>query len=187
VSIVLITGCSTGIGFATAISLAQAEHKVFASMRNPSSSPELAARAADENLPIHVLPMDVDSDESVREAVKEVLSAHGRIDVLVNNAGIPGGGPVEEVEIELFRKIMETNFFGALRCMQAVLPGMRQQNSGHIIRQPSTLADFRDAGRLSHAPGSRSGRNSGRHGSVWHRGATFDPDRAPKPDRGLGS
>ena len=145
-SIVLITGCSTGIGFATAISLAQAEHKVFAAMRNPSSSPELAARAADDHLPIRVLRLDVDSDESVREAVQEVLSAHGRIDVLVNNAGIPGGGPVEEVEIELFRKIMETNFFGALRCMQAVLPGMRQQNSGHIINVTSV------AGRIAIAP-----------------------------------
>ena len=145
-SIVLITGCSTGIGFATAISLAQAEHKVFAAMRNPSSSPELAARAADNHLPIRVLRMDVDSDESVREAVQEVLSEHGQIDVLVNNAGIPGGGPVEEVEIELFRKIMETNFFGALRCMQAVLPGMRQQNSGHIINVTSV------AGRIAMAP-----------------------------------
>ena len=145
-SIVLITGCSTGIGFATAISLAQAEHKVFAAMRNPSSSPELAARAADDHLPIRVLRMDVDSDESVRQAVQEVLSAHGRIDVLVNNAGIPGGGPVEEVEIELFRKIMETNFFGALRCMKAVLPGMRQQNSGHIINVTSV------AGRIAMAP-----------------------------------
>jgi NAD(P)-dependent dehydrogenase (short-subunit alcohol dehydrogenase family) len=146
VSNVLITGCSTGIGFATAISLAQAEHKVFAAMRNPSSSPELAARAADDHLPIRVLRMDVDSDESVREAVQEVLSAYGRIDVLVNNAGIAGGGPVEEVEIELFRKIMETNFFGALRCMQAVLPRMRQQNSGHIINVTSV------AGRIAIAP-----------------------------------
>ena len=84
-SIVLITGCSTGIGFATAISLAQAEHKVFAAMRNPSSSPELAARAADNHLPIRVLRMDVDSDESVREAVQEVLSAHERIDVLAKS------------------------------------------------------------------------------------------------------
>jgi NAD(P)-dependent dehydrogenase (short-subunit alcohol dehydrogenase family) len=146
VSIVLITGCSTGIGFATAISLAQAEHKVFAAMRNPSSSPELAVRAADDHLPIRVLRMDVDSDESVREAVQEVLSEHGQIDVLVNNAGIPGGGPVEEVEMELFRKIMETNFFGALRCMQAVLPGMRQLNSGHIINVTSV------AGRIVMAP-----------------------------------
>jgi NAD(P)-dependent dehydrogenase (short-subunit alcohol dehydrogenase family) len=146
VSIVVITGCSTGIGFATAISLAQAEHEVFATMRNPSSSPELAARAADDHLPIRVLSMDVDSDESVREAVQEVLSARGRIDVLVNNAGIPGGGPVEEAEIDVFRKVMETNFFGALRCMQAVLPGMRQQSSGHIINVTSV------AGRIALSP-----------------------------------
>lgn len=75
----------------------------------------------------------MDSDESVRRAVGEVLRARGRIDVLVNNAGIPGGGPVEEAELAIFRRVMETYFFGVLRCTRAVLPGMRQQKSGHIL------------------------------------------------------
>jgi len=145
-SIALITGCSTGIGFATAVAMARAGHQVVAAMRNPDASPELAEFAAAEKLPVSVVRLDVDSDESVSSAVQEVLAARGRIDVLVNNAGIGGGGPVEEAEIAVFRRIMETNFFGALRCTQAVLPGMRQQKSGHIVNVSSV------AGRIALAP-----------------------------------
>jgi NAD(P)-dependent dehydrogenase (short-subunit alcohol dehydrogenase family) len=146
VSIALITGCSTGIGFATAVAMARAGYEVFAAMRNPDGSPELAQLAAAEKLPVNVVHLDVDSDESVRSGVQRVLAARGRIDVLVNNAGIGGSGPVEEAEIEAFRKVMETNFFGALRCTQAVLPGMRKQGSGHILNVSSV------AGRVALAP-----------------------------------
>lgn len=90
--------------------------------------------------------LDVDSDESVRSAVQEVLAARRSIDVLVNNAGVAGGGPVEEAGIADFRKVMETNFFGALRCAQAVLPGMRQERSGHILNVSSV------AGRVALSP-----------------------------------
>jgi NAD(P)-dependent dehydrogenase (short-subunit alcohol dehydrogenase family) len=106
-------------------------------MRNPDAAPELATLAATEKLPITVVRMDVDSDESVRTGAAEVLSARARIDVLVNNAGIPGDGPVEEANLSEFRRVMGANFFGALRCTQAVLPGMRQQRSGHIINVSS--------------------------------------------------
>lgn len=136
-STALITGCSTGIGFATAVAMARAGHEVFAAMRNPGRSSELAQLAAAEKLPVSIARLDVDSDESVLGGVQEVLAAKGRIDVLVNNAGVSGGGPVEELEIAEFRRVMETNFFGALRCMQAVLPGMRQQRSGHIVNVSS--------------------------------------------------
>lgn len=145
-SIALITGCSTGIGFATATAMARAGHQVFATMRNPAAAPELAALAAEEKLPIAVVRMDVDLDESVLNGVQEVLAAGGRIDVLVNNAGIPGGGPVEEADIAEFRRVMETNFFGVLRCTQAILPGMRQQRSGHIVNVSSV------AGRMAMSP-----------------------------------
>jgi NAD(P)-dependent dehydrogenase (short-subunit alcohol dehydrogenase family) len=90
--------------------------------------------------------LDVDSDESLRIAIEEVLTSRGRIDVLVNNAGIGAEGPVEEVDIGVFRRVMETNFFGVLRCTQAVLPGMRQQRSGHIVNISSI------AGRIALAP-----------------------------------
>jgi NAD(P)-dependent dehydrogenase (short-subunit alcohol dehydrogenase family) len=146
VSIALITGCSTGIGFATALAIARAGHEVFAGMRNPAGAPELAQLAAAEKLPIAVVRIDVDSDDSVRGAFDHVLEARGRIDVLVNNAGIGGGGPVEEAELAIFRHVMETNFFGALRCIQAVLPGMRRQNSGHIVNISSV------AGRVTISP-----------------------------------
>jgi len=146
VPIALITGCSTGIGFATAVAMARAGHEVFAGMRNPTAAPELADLAASEKLPINVVQVDVDSDDSVRSAVESVVAARGRIDVLVNNAGIPGGGPVEEVGLEVFRRVMETNFFGVIRCTQAVLPGMRTQKFGQIVNVSSV------AGRFSMSP-----------------------------------
>jgi NAD(P)-dependent dehydrogenase (short-subunit alcohol dehydrogenase family) len=145
-SIALVTGCSTGIGFATAVALARVGHEVFAGMRNPTKSPELAELAAKEKLSVTVVPLDVDSDESVRNGVQQILAAGGSIDVLVNNAGISGRGPVEEADISHFREVMETNFFGALRCTQAVLPGMREKKSGHILNVSSV------AGRMALSP-----------------------------------
>jgi len=102
-------------------------------MRKPAAAPELSGIAAAEKLPIKILPMDVDDDASVSKTVAEVLADAGRIDVLVNNAGIQGSGPVEELPLAEFRRVMETNFFGSIRCIQAVLPGMRKQRDGHII------------------------------------------------------
>ena len=145
-SIALITGCSTGIGFATTVTMARAGYEVIAAMRNPEGAPELAELATAQKLPVSVVRLDVDSDESVRRAIEEAFATRGRIDVLVNNAGIGGAGPVEDVEIGVFRKVMETNFFGALRCTQAVLPAMRKQRSGHIVNISSI------AGRIALAP-----------------------------------
>src|SRR6516164_7969417 len=125
-SVALVTGSSTGIGFATAVALARSNHEVFAGMRNPNAALDLTTLASNEKLPITVVRLDVDSDESVRSAAGEILASRGRIDVLVNNAGIVVGGPVEELELEGFRRVMETNFFGVLRCTQAVLPRMRE-------------------------------------------------------------
>jgi len=83
-----------------------------------------------------VCALDVDSDESV-DACFEAILAEGRIDALVNNAGVGGGGSVEETPLDTFRRCMETNYFGALRCTQAVLPGMREQQSGCIVNVSS--------------------------------------------------
>jgi NAD(P)-dependent dehydrogenase (short-subunit alcohol dehydrogenase family) len=136
-AVIFITGSSTGIGLATAVAFGRAGHDVYATMRNPDRAPELASIAAKERLPIKILPMDVDNDASVGKAVAGVLAESGRIDVLVNNAGIAVTGPVEELPLAEFRRVMETNYFGALRCIQAVVRGMRERRDGHIINVSS--------------------------------------------------
>ena len=145
-AIVLITGTSTGMGLATAVALARARHEVYATMRNPARAPQLQALAEQEGLPVTVLPLDVDADGSVSGAVAHIVAERGRIDGLVNNAGIAPMGPIEELPLSEFRRTMETNFFGALRCIQAVLPGMRARRSGCIINVTSV------AGRIAVAP-----------------------------------
>jgi NAD(P)-dependent dehydrogenase (short-subunit alcohol dehydrogenase family) len=143
----VITGASTGIGLATAVTLARAGHTIYATMRNPKTGgEEMRAIAEREHLPIRIAALDVDSDESVRNAFARILAEVGRIDVLVNNAGIFVGGAVEETPIAAFRAVMETNYFGALRCIQAVVPGMRERQSGCIVNVTSV------AGRISLAP-----------------------------------
>lgn len=139
---ILVTGTSTGIGLATAITLGRAGHKVFAGMRNLDRGAELLRVASAEILAITLIELDVDKDSSVDAAVAQILKEHGQIDVLVNNAGISGAGPVEEVPIDTFRKIMETNFFGGLRCIKAVLPAMRERQSGCIINVTSVLGQI---------------------------------------------
>ncbi len=146
-SIAVVTGSSTGIGQATAVSLARAGHIVYATMRNPQTGgDELQTIAAKEQLPLRPAQLDVNSDESVSDAFDRILAEAGQIDVLVNNAGIGNGGAVEELSIADFRATMETNFFGALRCIQAVVPGMRERGSGCIVNITSV------SGRFSSAP-----------------------------------
>lgn len=145
-ALVLITGTSKGIGLETALAFAEAGHVVVATMRSPEQSPELSIRAAQRHLPIHIYKMDVDSDESVQQAFAAIHLHHGPIDVLVNNAGIERAGSVEELPLEDFRAAMETNYFGALRCIKAVVPQMRQHRSGWIINVTSV------GGRLSNPP-----------------------------------
>lgn len=143
---ILVTGTSSGIGLATALALGRAGHKVYATMRNPARPPELAQTVAKEGLPVTILAMDVDSDSSVKEAVSRIHKEGGQIDVLVNNAGIERFGAIEELAIEEFRASMETNYFGALRCIQAVIPQMRARKSGCIVNVTSV------AGRISNSP-----------------------------------
>jgi NAD(P)-dependent dehydrogenase (short-subunit alcohol dehydrogenase family) len=144
--VALVTGTSSGIGQATAISLARKGYSVHAAMRNTAAAGPLAKTATEERLSITPLEMDVDDDASVARAVAAVLEAEGRIDVLVNNAGIPSAGPVELTPLATFRKVMETNYFGLLRCTQAVIPAMRRQKSGFIANISSI------AGRVAMAP-----------------------------------
>jgi NAD(P)-dependent dehydrogenase (short-subunit alcohol dehydrogenase family) len=145
-ALALVTGSSTGIGLATSISLARAGHTVVAAMRNLERSGEIRKITEQEKLPIHLTKIDVDVDASVREGFAKVAAEHGPIDVLVNNAGVPGGGPVEETTVDHFRQVMETNFFGGLRCIKAVIPSMRERRKGTIVNVTSI------AGRLATAP-----------------------------------
>jgi NAD(P)-dependent dehydrogenase (short-subunit alcohol dehydrogenase family) len=143
---IVVTGASRGIGLITALTLARAGHTIYATMRNPARAPELAETAAKENLPIKVSAIDVDSDESVAAGFAALSAQAGEIDVLVNNAGIARTGATEELSLADFRAVMETNYFGALRCIKQVIPQMRQRRSGLIINVTSV------AGKLSTTP-----------------------------------
>jgi NAD(P)-dependent dehydrogenase (short-subunit alcohol dehydrogenase family) len=143
---ILITGTSKGIGFEAALAFARAGHQVHATMRNPSQSPQLAQTAVAQNLPITVTSVDVDRDDSVRDGIASIQQQHGPIDVLVNNAGVERVGSIEELPLAEFRAVMETNYFGALRGIQAVVPHMRKRRSGCIINVSSV------AGRITCAP-----------------------------------
>lgn len=143
---VLITGTSKGIGYSTALTLARAGHTVYATLRNPDRAKELTAEFAQQSLPIHVSIMDVNSDDSVADAVAAIYQAAGNIDVLVNNAGVERNGSTEDLSMDDIRSVMETNYFGAVRCIKAVLPHMRKGRNGCIVNVTSV------AGRVSTSP-----------------------------------
>lgn len=142
----LITGTSTGIGLEAALKLAASGHQVYATMRNLARSDELRERAEQQGLDLSLVELDVNDDASVRNAFARVLSEQGHIDALINNAGVGTVGPIEELPLETFRDAMETNYFGTLRCIKAVLPGMRERRSGCIVNVSSV------AGRVATAP-----------------------------------
>jgi NAD(P)-dependent dehydrogenase (short-subunit alcohol dehydrogenase family) len=124
---VLITGCSSGIGAATAHRLLADGHTVYATARKPETLGELADAGAD------VLALDVTSEESMAAAVATILGAHGRIGALVNNAGYGAYGAIEDVPITRVRDQFETNVFGMARLTQLVLPSMRAHGSGRVV------------------------------------------------------
>ena len=126
--VVLITGASTGLGLASAEALTARGYTVFGTSRHPDHYPA-------KNFPL--LQLDVRADESVKACVDEVLARAGCIDVLINNAGVSFSGAVEEASIDEAKQLFETNFFGVLRMVNAVLPIMRHQRSGHIINMSS--------------------------------------------------
>ena len=121
----LVSGASRGIGRALADEIAGRGHIVYGSSRSWSD--------AEPALTFHPITMDVRDDESVRTAVQKVFEAEQRIDVLVNNAGISHSGPIEETPIETVRGLLETNYLGVVRALQAVLPLMRRQGFGTIV------------------------------------------------------
>jgi NAD(P)-dependent dehydrogenase (short-subunit alcohol dehydrogenase family) len=144
---VLITGASTGFGRLIAETLARKSYRVFATMRgvqgkNARAARELHELAEKEAFWIRVVELDVTNDESVERAVSAAIDAAGCIDVLVNNAGYGVMGVTEAITLEQAQRIMDTNFFGAVRMNRAVLPYMRRQRSGLLMHISS------GAGRL---------------------------------------
>ncbi len=140
---VLITGCSSGFGKLAALQFARKGDTVYASMRNTSKGTELEEARDAEDLKIELLQLDVTDDASVSAAVAKVIAEAGQIDVLVNNAGIGAHGPIEETDDDEAKEIFETNFFGVLRTVRAVLPHMREKRAGTIVNVSSL------AGRVS--------------------------------------
>ena len=129
--VALVTGASSGIGEAAAHELLAAGFSVYGTSRR--------AVAGEERDGVAFLPLDVTDDQSVAGAVREVLDRSGRIDVLVNNAGFGVAGAAEESSVEQARALFETNLFGAMRMIRAVLPHMRERGSGRIINISSVL------------------------------------------------
>ena len=132
----VVTGTSTGIGFATALRLARHGFHVVAGMRNLTKAEPLRAAATDGRLPVEVIELDVTSTDSVSHAFATVTE-RGPVDVLVNNAGIGGASPLELTPEDEHRRMFETNYFGAIRCIRAVLPAMRERRRGTIVNVTS--------------------------------------------------
>ena len=123
--VVLITGGSSGIGKATAVFLAEKGFKVYGTSRNPDKIKDIEG--------VRLLPLDVSDETSVKKAVNTIIEKEGKIDVLVNNAGIGITGAVEETPDEEIQKAFAVNLYGPIRVMKAVLPHMRSQKAGLII------------------------------------------------------
>lgn len=143
---VLITGSSRGIGLETALVFGRAGYQVFATLRNPEKATALRQKIKEESLPISIHTMDVNSDESVTSCIKGIMQEYGSIDVLINNAGLGINGSIEELPMSEFKAVMETNYFGVIRCIKSVLPEMRKKQAGCIINVSSV------SGRLASSP-----------------------------------
>ena len=146
--VALVTGSSSGIGYETALMLARNWFDTYATMRNTNKSKEIEEIAKKENLPLRVLKLDVTDDRSVDDAINNILNEKKSIEVVVNNAGYGLMGSIEDSSLDEIKAQFETNFFGAIRVMQKVLPIMRQQKSGTIVNVSSI------AGRIGFPMGS---------------------------------
>jgi NAD(P)-dependent dehydrogenase (short-subunit alcohol dehydrogenase family) len=139
--VALVTGCSSGFGEAIAIALVQRGYQVLATMRKPESAPRsLKTLAAEQPANLVMAPLDVTDPVMRKDAIDLAIRRFGRIDLLVNNAGITARGAFEDTPEDLWRAIFETNLFGPLELIRLVLPVMRQQGAGRIINVTSVAA-----------------------------------------------
>ena len=133
-SIAVVTGANSGIGRATAIHLATQGHVVYGTVRSLDKAGKLTSMAAAADVEVNLVELDVADDDSVRHGFASILSnTDGVVDVLVNNAGVGGNAVAEECPPQLYLDVMNVNLCGAVRCMQQVLPGMRERGSGAIV------------------------------------------------------
>ena len=166
--VVLITGCSTGIGLATATQFSNEDYQVIATARNPESSEELVELGKKDNVLLKEL--DVCDQVSVDKLFEELNDFD--VDILVNNAGVGGSGSVENAGIEFAKILMETNYFGALRMIKKVIPSMRIKKSGAIINV-SSQAGRRPFALMSHYCATKYALN-GLSESMAHELARFN-------------
>lgn len=141
--VTVVTGANSGIGRATSIHLARAGHRVIGTVRSRDKAAKLDAMASDAGVAVELVELDVADDASVAEGFAEILDMAGRVDHLVNNAGIGGNAVAEECPPEMYLSVMNVNLCGAVRCIQAVLPQMRERGSGTIVNITSV------AGRIA--------------------------------------
>ena len=135
--VAIITGSSSGIGFETSVLLARNGFHTYAAVRGLDKSQPLMDMSKKDGLSIQVIELDVSNDKSVEDAINRVLSENKRIDVVVNNAGYVLVGSFEDLSMDEIKSQFETNFFGALRVIQAILPTMRNQRNGRIVNLSS--------------------------------------------------
>jgi len=147
--ITVVTGANSGIGRATAIHLAVNGHRVFGTVRAVAKAEKLLAAAAEHGVEIELAELDVADDTSVERGFADILERAGRVDHLVNNAGVGGNGVVEECSSEQFLDVMNVDLVGAIRCSRAVLPQMRERGSGTIVNVTSVAGRF---GAMAQAP-----------------------------------
>jgi NAD(P)-dependent dehydrogenase (short-subunit alcohol dehydrogenase family) len=147
--ITVVTGANSGIGRATAVHLAAKGHTVVGTVRSVAKADKLQAMATDAGVTIDLVELDVADGDSVRSGFTEILDRHGRVDHLVNNAGVGGNGVVEETSPKQFLDVMNVDLCGAIRCAQAVLPQMRDRGSGTIVNITSVAGCF---GAMAQAP-----------------------------------
>lgn len=139
---VLVTGCSSGIGYATCFVFARNNFATYGSVRDLSKAERIQEITNREKLPLKIIRLDVNEDESIRIAIQKIISDSGRIDILINNAGYGMFGPIEEISIEEIKEQFETNFFGTIRLIKAIVPIMRKQRKGTIVNISSMVGRF---------------------------------------------
>jgi NAD(P)-dependent dehydrogenase (short-subunit alcohol dehydrogenase family) len=139
VPVAVVTGANSGIGRATAIHFAEQGYAVYGTVRSRDRSEKLAAMAADRDVVVRLVELDVAEDQSVRAGFREILAEAHQVDVLVNNAGIGGNAVVEDCPPSRYLELMNVNLCGAVRCIQAVLPQMRERRSGTIVNVSSVV------------------------------------------------